>query len=129
MNDNDEYREIVTSFRHYSNLRFAILTLFSGASAGLLASAFGDVLKNASPDLRYVLRIVGFVLSIGFLAAEFSIASYIHLLFELGRNYPNGFLNKLASAAWFQRLVLRYVYRLLYAGVAALWCWTLFLPK
>ncbi|WP_163559061.1 hypothetical protein [Halomonas sp. NO4] len=40
--DDPEYTETLASIRHYSNTRFALLTLFVTATAGLVVAVFGS---------------------------------------------------------------------------------------
>ena len=127
--DDDEYREVVATFRPYSSIRFAVLTLFSGATAGMMAAAFGEALKSATPDIRYAFRIAGLVLSIFFLCIEFAIASYIRVLFESGMQKSTSFLNRIVKYARWQRMLLHRVYCVLYVCVAAMWAWSLTLPR
>ncbi len=127
--DKDEYREVIATFRHYSSVRFAALTLFSGATAGLIAAAFGDTLKNAPPDLRFACRIAGLVLAVIFICVEFAMASYLRVLFEYGMEHTPSFLNRIRSKARWQRVILHRVYCALYVCVAASWIWALTLPR
>lgn len=127
--DSDEYREVVATFRHYSSLRFAALTLFSGATAGLIAATFGESLKSAPSDVRYACRLAGLVLTGIFFCVEVSISSYLRVLFESGMQEPSSFLNRIVEYARWQRVLLHRIYCVLYACVGALWVWSLTLPR
>ena len=75
----NEYAETLATIRHYSNLRFVVLTLFSVVTAGLFTAAFGTTVDN--PILRartqIILPAVGLVASFLFLVLEVSIDQYI----------------------------------------------------
>jgi hypothetical protein len=58
-----EYHEINNNIRHYSGLRFQVLTVYFAAAAGIGAVAFGLIGAQSNPSefLKITARIGGFV--------------------------------------------------------------------
>jgi hypothetical protein len=121
-----EYREIASTFRHYSNLRFAVLTLASGATAGLLACAFGNALPNASADIRWYFRVAGVLATSCFLAVEICILNYIRELFQMGRMQPGSLFSHLSVKAPRARCFFRYIFAFYYVCILVFWVIVLF---
>lgn len=65
--------EIVEGYRHYSNLRFAVFTLFVAMSGALGALNFGKDYQEMTKDLHPVLPLGGILLTIAFAIMEFVI--------------------------------------------------------
>lgn len=58
-----DYPELITTIRHYSNLRFAMMTVFFGATAGLLAAKFRVADSNLDSDLIIWIRVGGLIVT------------------------------------------------------------------
>ncbi len=70
-----EYSEVNQNFRHYSNLRFAILSVFF-AGAGLLFSiAFGPI--NSTAYFRMLAKLGGLLITIVFFIFEHILNEYL----------------------------------------------------
>jgi hypothetical protein len=72
-----EYSELNQNFRHYSALRFAILTVFFAVTGGLASVAFGFA-QNVPPTISFAAKIGGFLISIMFFMFEIILQSYLH---------------------------------------------------
>lgn len=71
-----EYSETLTSLRHYSNLRFAIFSVFAGITAALLAAVYGrDTPLSGRVDIA--LRLFGVLVTASFWWIEFTLDGYI----------------------------------------------------
>jgi hypothetical protein len=62
-----EYGEVCTNFRHYSTLRFAILTVFIGMFAGIAIPLFDPEIE-LSPFIDMSLKVLGVIVSFVFFA-------------------------------------------------------------
>ncbi len=71
-NAKDEYLDASANMRHYSNMRFAQLTLFLGLNAGLISVLSG--INNGG----LVLKLFGLLGTIAFLIMENRAESYFH---------------------------------------------------
>ena len=61
----EEYKECNSNLRHYSNMRFAELTLFFAINAGLL-SVLSDNQSSLDQLIEFLLRVLGILISILF---------------------------------------------------------------
>ena len=80
MSENDaseEYKDLSENMRHYANMRFAQLTLYFAVTAGLVTALF-TVNPSLDHRIRFVLKIVGIVLSAAFGVMEERAADYWH---------------------------------------------------
>ncbi len=70
-----EYSEAWNALRHYSNLRFAMLTLFFGVTGGLAAAAFGQAqpLGHATDRLAAMAKCAGIAFTVLFYLVEINI--------------------------------------------------------
>src|SRR5579863_1152709 len=93
VSSSDEYSEVLSSIRHYSNMRFACLTLFSAITGGLFGAEFGNTVSGAS-DTQYWLSIwprAGILASYVFLTLECCVTSFIVTFFAHARKInPTG---------------------------------------
>jgi len=79
MPENDEYEHVLESIRHYSNLRFANLTVFTGSVFAVAYAALGNsVITGKSPSLRIALKFGGIILTTVFGVLELSFGRYMH---------------------------------------------------
>jgi hypothetical protein len=71
----DEYKEINEHHRHYGNLRFAQMTLFSVLTGGLVTMFLGQ--NSLSPFAKTIIKIAGIWLTLMFWLMDFRVISYI----------------------------------------------------
>jgi hypothetical protein len=116
-----EYCEVLSSIRHYSNLRFASLTLFSAVTAGLFGAAFGPVVID--PDLRERMRVVwpvvGMLASTLFLVLECCVTAFVVAFRRRVRDlYPNTHFE--GSPQW-ARVIARNMFKSFYLAMLIFW--------
>ena len=118
-----EYSEALSSLRHYSNLRFAELSLFSATNGGLTALAYVYSSKGAIP--LYV-SLLGCGVSLVFSGLEVSVHAYICTFRTyIATRWPQSHFASLP--AWAVRMP-RIIFLMLYAGMFLLWLALPFLP-
>jgi hypothetical protein len=84
-----EYSEVNNNRRHYSNLRFAILTVFFAVVGGVASVAFGIVEVKSPTSINIVLwsRFAGLVFTLTFFSfevlCEFNISHFGHVAKDL----------------------------------------------
>src|SRR5574338_553269 len=89
-----EYEQVSSSLRHYSNLRYAILTVFIALSAGLIATVHGKDAVSLKPQVVLALQIFGLVSSLAFWWIEFILDGYLTEFRNFVRdNYPSSHWN------------------------------------
>lgn len=71
-----EYTELSLTFRHYSALRFAVLTVYFGITGGLATVAFG-VAQVSNPSLQVFAKVAGAVVGLAFFLLEVLIERYL----------------------------------------------------
>lgn len=126
MASNSEYAEILTSLRHYSNLRFASLTLFSAITGGLFSAAFGtgvddQVLRD---QMRFFWPCVGVLASIIFFLLECCVTSFVVSFRKYADEInPTGHFNRTPSWA---RHLARHIFKSLYLLLMFFWVAVLF---
>ena len=76
--DECEYREVLASLRHYSNLRFAIAGVFIAITGFLVAALYGKEPLRAQPEIGHILRGFGLVIAGAFWWIEFTLDGYIN---------------------------------------------------
>jgi hypothetical protein len=76
-NASDEYKDLSDNMRHYANMRFAQLTLYSALTAGLVTVVF-TIDPPLDDNLRLVLKIVGAIAAAAFGVMEERAADYWH---------------------------------------------------
>lgn len=76
--DECEYREVLASLRHYSNLRFAIAGVFIAITGFLVAALYGKEPLRAPPEIGHILRGFGLVAAAAFGWIEFTLDGYIN---------------------------------------------------
>ena len=62
-NLNEEYKDLSDNMRLYTNMRFALLTLYFALTAGL-ATALFTVAPPLDDSLRFALKIIGVIASV-----------------------------------------------------------------
>jgi len=72
-----EYADLGQNLRHYANMRFAQLTLFTAITAGLAKIALDDS-GGASPGARAALYAAGTIVALAFWVMEERAADYWH---------------------------------------------------
>jgi hypothetical protein len=116
MKDQKEYEEALSTIRHYSNLRFAELSLFSAITGGLMSLAikYCDI-----GILSMFVSILGVLVSIIFIMLEVSVRKYIGCFKQYIRDkWPDSHILK--PPGWANNLPL-YSFMTLYIGALALW--------
>jgi hypothetical protein len=71
-----EYSEVNNNRRHYSNLRFAVLSVFFAVLGGLVSVAFGivEIKSPTSPDIAFWARGAGLLITFVFFSFEIQCA-------------------------------------------------------
>jgi hypothetical protein len=119
--DKQEYTEVCENFRHYSNLRFAILTLFFAVYAGLLSILFGD--KPLQGTMRGIVEGAGLIVTWVFWAYSSTTMNHLEHYGKRASLLEKqlGFLNLSARpvAPWWRNM--RNASRLLYATTLIFW--------
>lgn len=120
----DNYSEVMLSIRHYSNLRFAMLTVFVAATAALIAASFGtEVLPAADTTLRVAFHFAGLVLTVAFFWLEVVLDSYLKAFSKVADALKRrGHWRTRPGARKYLWIPIRV---LLYAGVALFWAFAL----
>ena len=73
-----KYQEIMSNIRHYSNLRFAMLTVFIAITGGLLTVAYSKSIEISAQILCFnILSFAGVWVSIVFLIFEIALNIYL----------------------------------------------------
>lgn len=82
-----EYTQINEDIRHYSNLRFAIFTVYFAALGGLISVAFGlfEVKAGNPEQVMFWGRVGGLLVTLLFFYYEVRIQSFINHSFRRGR--------------------------------------------
>jgi hypothetical protein len=122
----EEYTEVMAHLRHYSGLRFAVLTVFIAIMGGLLTLSFGVGMSTPDATLARVARLAGIVITLAFACFEYVIDSY---LLTFGKR-ANDLEHALGYAVWSQRPThLRWIVTLaiggLYLSVLVFWMFAL----
>jgi hypothetical protein len=124
-----EYSEVLTSLRHYSNPRFASLTLFSAITAGLFTAAFGTTMGIQNSLLRaqahIIWPVIGIVVRALFLTIEFCISEYIRTCrYVITELHPNGHI---ARMPLWSRMIPPRIFKALYLMAVVFWGLAVFL--
>lgn len=73
-----EYQETMANIRHYSNLRFAMLTVFVAITGGLLAAHYSESITVDSTVFGMnIIRVAGIWISIVFFIFEVALNIYL----------------------------------------------------
>lgn len=115
-----EYRELLASLRHYGNIRFAILALFSTATAAMIALSLGNSASDAGTatftSLLYGLAPI--VLSGIFLRLNIHLSNYMDALGNQISHYPHCHLNEIPN---FGSTKVSCLFHNLYASILIFW--------
>jgi hypothetical protein len=123
MNPETEYSEALLSLRHYSNLRFAEMSLFSATTGALAALAYAH--SSRGPIPLYVI-LLGCCVSVVFIGLELSVRAYIRAFRRyILQRWPD---THFAAIPRWARDVPPLLFLTLYGGVLALWIALPFLP-
>jgi hypothetical protein len=116
--DSEEYRETLNSMRHFSGIRFHLMTVFYVSTGGIYLAV--NSFKEAGPDEIRLICCFGFVLAIVFIAFEFLIDRYITNMarFAIELN-PRSHLAR--RSPWLLRNLVPALIMLVYAVVAVFW--------
>lgn len=123
-----EYSEVCTTFRHYSSLRFASLTVFFVVLAGLITMTFGTNFPKQSSTLQDIGALGGLAITFVFWRFEERTISFMaHLrarATELEQALGYRHLSGLPRAKTPLHRVI-FASRLLYAAVAIFWIYAI----
>lgn len=72
-----EYAEVNSNIRHYSSLRFAIITVFFAATGGVASVAFNIFQADEATMLKLAGRVAGFLITALFLQYEWLVGSVL----------------------------------------------------
>lgn len=122
----EEYKEAMQSIRHYSQLRFTQLTVYSAINAALIYTVFQSKIVQTGTGYRIVLCLVGLAFALVFLTVEIALDSYkcssIPIVEKLN---PNGHWSlRPKQLGIFVRLPIR----ALYALSSLFWIYVLIAP-
>jgi hypothetical protein len=124
-----QYTEILTEIRHYSNLRFAIFTLFFAVSGALLSAAFGFFEIKGSVTARQVqsfMRPGGLLVTLLFFLYELRIQALINHGFRTGSALETklayNYLSSRPPWRWYRS---HNATRAFFAALLGLWLWLL----
>ena len=73
-----EYQEALSSYRHYSLLRFSIAGVFSGLTGGLLLAANADLKFGDPATMRSYVAALGLVVTVLFFYVEWLLNQYLN---------------------------------------------------
>ncbi|MBY6109936.1 hypothetical protein NFG57_15020 [Halomonas sp. H10-59] len=116
----EEYRELLASLRHYGNIRFAMLALFSTATAAIIGLNRGDASPTAGDASLSTLlyELIPIVASWVFLRLNVQLSEYINALGDQVAHYPHCHLNKIEG---FRSRKVSSLFYTLYASVLGFW--------
>lgn len=78
-----KYQETMANIRHYSNLRFAMLTVFVAITGGLLTASYSESIKVDATILGMnIIRAAGIWISLVFFIFEVALNIYLAGLWE-----------------------------------------------
>lgn len=96
----DKYQETMANIRHYSNLRFAMLTVFVAITGGLLAAHYSDSIKVSTTLFGMnLIRVAGIWISIVFLTFELALNVYLAGLWSETGNTKSIYRNEILKWA------------------------------
>lgn len=73
-----KYQEAMANIRHYSNLRFAMLTVFVAITGGLLTASYSESIKVGTTIFGInIIRAAGIWISVVFLVFEVALNIYL----------------------------------------------------
>lgn len=106
MDRRDDYPEAMATYRHYSNLRFVMLTLFTTITGFMLGALLADAKPDTSGKILASLPTVGAWLTIVFFSLELildTVQSNIALF--ISRANPNSHMRREGVMGWIQASV------------------------
>jgi hypothetical protein len=120
-----KYTEAMNAIRHYSALRFAMLTIFIAITGGLVSTYTGDANSKLATLFRIdVLRWAGLWVSFAFLAFEIALNRYITRFWMVADNCPGAPVSDGMRPRWL-RVMVASAARSLSFGTLVFW---IFLP-
>jgi hypothetical protein len=91
-----KYQEAMANIRHYSNLRFAMLTVFVAITGGLLTASYSDSIRVDTMILGMnIIRVTGIWISVVFLIFEVALDIYLAGLWSEVGNTTSTYRNAL----------------------------------
>jgi hypothetical protein len=125
-----EYSDLLATYRHYSTLRFSIMTVFIVITSGLFSVALGLVGTAPRSSLAPAAKVAGLFMTAVFFCFEERIHAILHTL----RNRAIELENALGYDLWRRMdqerrlrvtlLAINVATRALYCGVAIAWLWS-----
>ena len=121
MDADAEYSEILTSLRHYSNIRFAVLTLFSAINGALFSATFGTSVEDTTlrAQLHHMWPSVGVVTGVVFFLMVCCITSFV-ITFRRRASEIFSECHFNQTPLWSRRLA-RYIFKSLYLAMTGFW--------
>lgn len=119
-----EYTEVNNNIRHYSNLRFAIFTVYFAAMSGLAAVAFGFFeIKAGNPELVKLWgRVGGLLFTALFFRFELRVESLIGVNLEIGEKLESKLgYSQITSRPSTGMFSMPHVTRLFYSTLIIFW--------
>jgi membrane associated rhomboid family serine protease len=127
----EEYLDASNNMRHYGNMRFALLTLFSALTAGVITVLFKDG-NPVSGLYTTALKLIGFVVTVAFFIMELRATEmfnhYCTRAKELDQmlGSTQHITRPDAGLLGVRILSAQYATNVLYISVAAFWLYALF---
>ena len=125
-----EYSEILKSLRHYSNLRFAILTVFFGVFAGLIMMSFKTDLFPKAKSLIILGKLAGLMTAIIFYMFAERTITFANLLEQRAEQLERklGYhAITFKPKATFKFIKISFAIRLLFMIIAVFWLYSSFI--
>lgn len=110
-----KYQETMANIRHYSNLRFAMLTVFVAITGGLLTASYSESIKVTTTICGMnIIRVTGIWISVVFFIFEIALDIYLAGLWhEIGNTtstYRNALLKWSVRSAAISLPVFTFIY-------------------
>lgn len=119
-----EYTEAVQTIRHYSNLRFAVFSIFFAVMGGVGFVAFGK--GEFDPNAAEMARIAGVFVIVIFWLYEESLSEFFEHYIRVGLELEHalGYTPRPVAGGHFPRTTI--TWRLFFSVLALLWLYAVF---
>jgi hypothetical protein len=124
-----EYSDLLATWRHYSTLRFSVLTVFIVITSGLFSVALGLIGSAPRPSLALPAKVAGLFITAVFFCFEERIHAILHTLrsraIQLEDTLGYCVWRRMHQDRWAQvtLVAITVATRALYAGIAIAWLW------
>jgi hypothetical protein len=119
-----EYTEVNNNIRHYSLLRFTVLTVYFAAFGGIASVAFGFFVPQSGSDEHLKLggRIAGFLVTFLFAQYEYLVVDALDKNRKRGKNLEKHLLyNQITSRSSKPIIISQYTLRVFYCLLLLFW--------